>query len=208
MNKKEKLTRLLERSEKVLKEANEVNDEIKKDLADLDKPEVIYSIGDRFKQKNGKEKRIIVAVAGIGESFCEDYVMWSNLRNGHGSSVKVKHWNRITPEEMAANLNNFNEYVRYWDNRKQEYTDGRNAEDLEEFQIKNGPYKPIKVEIIPLGLIKIGDGDGYVIIHESETTAFHQKPPSIVPLSPTLPDILNWRGLPMCCLGSNAMPLP
>ena len=137
--------------------------------------EVTYSIGDRFKQKTGKEKRIIVAVAGIGESLCEDYAMWSNLQNGHGSSVKVKHFNRITPEEMAANLNNFNEYERYWDNRKKEYTDGRDTEDLEEFRITNFCVS-FGAEICDEGVkFKHRKGYNFSWFALDEATEIHQK---------------------------------
>ena len=84
---------------------------IDKAQAELDKLTVTYSIGDRFKHKNG-DKYILVALNGFG---CEKVII-SNLKNGHGTSYVIKHWSRITPSEFSDNFEK--NFTRYWDSQK------------------------------------------------------------------------------------------
>ena len=95
--------------ESSIKDHQAAIDKAKKDLEAL---EETYSVGDRFKNKNGR-KYIIIAVADVNTAR----VMFSDLKTGHGSGIDVENWSRITADELRWKLTDF---TRYWNNEKQE----------------------------------------------------------------------------------------
>ena len=100
---------ILERS---IKNHQAAIDKAKKDLDTL---EVTYSIGDRIKYKDGSScgKYIIVA---ISDSGCRK-VSINRLDDGHGATIKVGNWHKITQSELDCFWAS-NNMIRYWDNRK------------------------------------------------------------------------------------------
>ena len=105
---------------------------ISEKLAELKKPKITYSTGDRFKHKRSEEKYMLAQARG-------DKISIVSLTTGHYygiDAIKVCDMNRITQDELEGIIYN-PEYnlTRYWDDRLKVYTDGRDSEDLTRTEI-------------------------------------------------------------------------
>ena len=104
------------------KRVQSAEDELKRAKAALNvlmDDEVTYSVADRFKRKSGS-KWMLVCGSGI--------VSMISLKGGmvYKTGVRVANKQSITPKEFIEIVDDSNQYfTRYWDNAKEEYTDGR-----------------------------------------------------------------------------------
>ena len=85
------------------------------------KPEVTYSIGDRF-LRNEDDKHVLIRLRS-------SEVISVSITDGRAyrGAEAVKDCCRITEAELEKILN-LHCFARYWDDRKKEYTDGREVE--------------------------------------------------------------------------------
>ncbi len=91
---------------------------------------VTYSNGDRFKARNSKDM-LAQTQSGAVQLII---ISGGDTGNRYTEPIKVENIYEITPAEFkhVASV----PFTRYWDNRKKEYTDGREQGPLDKFKIE------------------------------------------------------------------------
>ena len=112
MNREQIAKKRVQSAEEELKRA-------KAELSVLVDDEVTYSVADRFKHKNGGKWMLIL--------HCSEKVSMVSLKGGvvYKDGIEVSDEFNITPKELIKITSTGSWFTRYWDNAKEEYTDGR-----------------------------------------------------------------------------------